>query len=45
MKAGTSSTAFTHQLKIQLNGNQNATGLTVSPELTGNKMFVNTGRL
>jgi len=45
LKAGTSSTPFTHQFKIQLNGNQNATGFTVSPDLTGNKMLVNTGRL
>lgn len=45
LKAGTSSTPFTHQLKIQLNGVQNATGFTVSPDLTGNKMLVNTGRL
>lgn len=45
MKAGEAGAAFTHSLKIQLNGNQNATGFTVSPQLTGNKMFVVTGRL
>jgi hypothetical protein len=31
MKAGEAGAAFTHSLKIQLNGNQNATGFTVSP--------------
>jgi hypothetical protein len=45
MKAGSSETSFTHSLRIQLNGNQMATGFTVSPDLTGNKMFVVTGRL
>ena len=45
LKAGTATTAFTHFLTIQLIGNQNATGFTVSPDLTGNKMFVVTGRL
>lgn len=45
LKAGSAESAFTHSLKIQLNGVQNATGFTVSPDLTGNKMFVVTGRL
>ena len=45
LKAGSAEAAFTHSLKIQLNGVQNATGFTVSPDLTGNKMFVVTGRL
>ena len=45
IKAGSTEAAFTHQLVFQLNGNQNATGFTVSPDLTGNKMFVVTGRL
>ena len=45
LKAGSNETSFTHQLLFQLNGNQNATGFTVSPDLTGNKMFVVTGRL
>ncbi len=45
IKAGTAEVAFSHQLLFQLNGNQNATGFTVSPDVTGNKMFVVTGRL
>lgn len=45
MMAGSTEKPFTHKLKIQLNGNQMATGFTVSPDLTGNKMFVVTGRL
>lgn len=44
-KAGTTSNPFPKKLTIRLLGVQNATGFTVSPDLTGNKMFVNTGRL
>jgi len=45
LKAGTNTTPFSHQLTIQVNGNMDDIGLTVSPDLTGNKMIVNTGRL
>jgi hypothetical protein len=44
LKAG-KDTPFAKKLTIRLLGAQNATGFTVSPDLTGNKMFVNTGRL
>jgi hypothetical protein len=45
VKAGSAENPFSRSLIIQLNGNQMATGFTVSPDLTGNKMFVVTGRL
>ena len=45
IKAGTSAIPFTKSLIFQLNGVQNDTGFTVDPLLTGNKMFVVTGKL
>jgi len=45
LKAGTNTTPFTHKLALQINGNFDDIGFTVSPDLTGNKMIVNTGRL
>ena len=44
-KAGTTQYPFPKKLTIRLLGVQNATGFTVSPDLTGNKMLVNTGTL
>lgn len=45
LKAGLKSTPFTHNLTIEMTGDKSGTGFTVSPDLTGNKMFVVTGRL
>jgi hypothetical protein len=45
IKAGSSSTPFTKSLVFQLNGQKGASGFTVDPLLTGNKMFVVTGIL
>jgi hypothetical protein len=45
IKAGKSTAPHTKSLIFQLNGKQNDTGFTVDPLLTGNKMFVVTGKL
>lgn len=45
LKAGTKDAPFTHKLTIQLKGLKDDLGFTVSPDLTGKKMLVNTGRL
>jgi hypothetical protein len=45
IKAGNSTAAFNHSLIFQINGLKNDSGFTVDPLLTGNKMFVVTGRL
>lgn len=45
IKAGSSATPFTHNLTFQLNGDKNFSGITVNPDLVGNKVFVVTGRL
>ncbi len=45
IKAGNAQTPFTHNLTFQLNGDKNLSGITISPDLVGNKLFVVTGRL
>jgi hypothetical protein len=45
LKVGSPTNPFTHEFIIQLNGNKNATGITISPELAGNKMMAITGKL
>ena len=45
VKAGTVAAPFVHALTFQLNGVKNASGFTIDPLLTGNKMFVVTGSL
>ena len=45
LKAGKVDQPFTHKLTISISGNKDDLGFTVNPELTGNKMIVNTGRL
>ncbi len=45
IKAGNSSNSFNHSLIFQINGIKNDSGFTVDPLLTGNKMFVVTGKL
>lgn len=45
LKAGTTSEPYTGNLIIEILGNKNDRHITINPELSGNKLFVVTGRL
>lgn len=45
IKAGSKKEPFTHLLTFQINGNKSDKGIIIDPELTGNKLFVISGKL